>query len=198
MKIILFIIVIIHIAAAQYLQPEAMMSGDDIINFDQYLQQQDLTPTSEAMMSIVNSDVESGTTDLTLIGLDDVESGTTELTTSEDMNSIIDGIEAMNSNVNDQLDGIDGIDGVAFGTLTTDELESIVNDQLEGLVSDAADMMSASTTAMTCKQQEDYWFDAECACGGSAGGVGNKGSTAWCNDEKQRWKDAGCFTQSCG
>ena len=50
----------------------------------------------------------------------------------------------------------------------------------------------------TCKQQEDYWLDAECACGGSAGEDEDEGSTNWCTVEKQRWKDAGCFTQSCG
>ena len=47
---------------------------------------------------------------------------------------------------------------------------------------------------LTCSQQEDYWLDAGCACGGSTCDEDDY-KTLWCAAQKALWTAAGCNTQ---
>ena len=62
-------------------------------------------------------------------------------------------------------------------------------------VGDNADVNPNVASVQTCAEQEDYWLDAGCACGGGAGGENDPGSTAWCTAQKGLWTAAECDDQ---
>jgi len=93
----------------------------------------------------------------------------------------------------DNADTDDDNDGVA----DNDEAEgcSLLADCDDDGANDNADVNPNVASVQTCAEQEDYWLDAGCACGGGAGGENDPGSTVSCGIQKGLWIAAGCDDQ---
>ena len=124
--------------------------------------------------------------------------------TDDDGDGVADAEDAFPNNPSETADSDN--DGVGDNADTDDDNDGVAdNDEAEGCslladcdddgANDNADVNPNVASVQTCAEQEDYWLDAGCACGGGAGGENDPGSTAWCTAQKGLWTAAECDDQ---